>query len=111
MGRASADPHYRRLILLIGLNLALTIAQNMYLEKRMPFSLPELDFQGILPEDCKIMIVIPCLLNSKNVSDEIVKQLEAAAWANPQTGIYLPSSAICRRVKARRGQEDEELIQ
>ena len=99
------------LILLIGLNLALTIAQNMYLEKRMPFSLPELDFQGILPEDCKIMIVIPCLLNSKKRVDEIVKQLEAAAWANPQTGIYFTILGDLPESESKTRPEDEELIQ
>ncbi|MBS5570366.1 MAG: hypothetical protein KHX22_03705 [Clostridiales bacterium] len=99
------------LILLIGLNLALTIAQNMYLEKRMPFSLPELDFQGILPEDCKIMIVIPCLLNSKKRVDEIVKQLEAAAWANPQTGIFFTILGDLPESESKTRPEDEELIQ
>lgn len=98
------------LILLISLNLSLSLAQNMYMEKRMPFSLPELDFQGKLPEDCKIMVVIPCLLNSKKRVNEIVKQLEAAAWANPQPGIYFTILGDLAESESKTRPEDAELI-
>ena len=76
------------LILCTSLNISLTLIQQMYMEKRMPFALPELDFHGNLPENVSIMIVLPCLINSKKRIDEMMDQLEAAAWANPQQGIY-----------------------
>lgn len=99
------------LILLICLNLSLSLAQNMYMEKRMPFSLPELDFQGKLPDDCRIMVVIPCLLNSKKRIDEIVAQMEAAAWANPQAGIYFTILGDLAESESKTRPEDGELTQ
>ena len=77
--------------------------------KTEPVSYTQL--QGILPEDCKIMIVIPCLLNSKKRVDEIVKQLEAAAWANPQTGIFFTILGDLPESESKTRPEDEELIQ
>ena len=99
------------LILLVSLNLSLSLAQNMYMEKRMPFSLPELDFKGKFPEDCRVMEVIPCLLNSKQRVDEIIRQLEAAAWANPQTGIYFTILGDLAESKSKTRPEDREITQ
>lgn len=99
------------LLILIGLNLSLTLAQRMYMEKRMPFSLPELNFHGELPDDCKIMIVIPCLLNSKKRIDEMISQLEAAAWANPQKGIYFTLLGDLPESDTKTRPEDRELTE
>lgn len=98
-------------IILVCLNLSLIFAQNMYMEKRMPFSLPELDFRGKLPDDCKIMIVIPFLLNSKKRLDEIASQIEAAAWANPQKGIYFTMLGDLCESDSKTRPEDAELTE
>ena len=75
------------LIYFVSINVSFILIQKMYIERKMPFLLPEMDFDGKLPQDCTIMIVLPCLINSKNRIDNMVMQLQAAAWANPQEGI------------------------
>ncbi|MBE7058171.1 MAG: hypothetical protein E7387_03615 [Ruminococcaceae bacterium] len=98
------------LILLISMNVSLSLIQKMYMDKKMPFSLPEMDFSGKLPADCKIMIVLPCLINDKKRVDEMVKQLEAAYWANSQDGICYTLLADLSESTAKTTQEDSEII-
>ncbi len=99
------------LILTVSMGLALTAAQNIFMERRMPFRLPALDFQGKLPEGLRIMTVIPCILSTEEHTDEIMREIEAAAWANPQEGIYytvladLPESDTRTRPEDARAQE------
>lgn len=97
------------LTLIISLGISLSIAQKMYMDKKMPFSLPELDFHGKLPEDCPVMIVIPCLLSSKKHIDAIMKQIEAAAWANPQEGMCYTVLADLPESTSRTRPEDAEI--
>lgn len=98
------------LILPAVMNVSLSLIQKMYVDKKMPFSLPEMDFKGKLPEDCKIMIVLPCLLNSRKRVDEMVKQLEAAYWANPQKGIYYTLLADLPESSTKTTDKDSEII-
>ena len=99
------------LTLLISMNISLSLIQKMYMDKKMPFSLPEMDFSGKLPTDCKIMIVLPCLINNKNRVDEMVKQLESAYWANSQEGIFYTLLADLPESATKTTQEDSEIIQ
>jgi len=99
------------LTLLISMNISLSLIQKMYMDKKMPFSLPEMDFSGKLPADCKIMIVLPCLINNKNRVDEMVKQLESAYWANSQEGIFYTLLADLPESATKTTQEDSEIIQ
>lgn len=64
-----------------------------------------------MPDDCRIMVVIPCLLNSKKRIDEIVAQMEAAAWANPQAGIYFTILGDLAESESKTRPEDGELTQ
>ncbi len=98
------------LILPAVMNVSLSLIQKMYIDKKMPFSLPEMDFKGKLPENCKIMIVLPCLLNSRKRVDEMVKQLEAAYWANPQNGIYYTLLADLPESSTKTTEKDSEII-
>lgn len=97
------------LIFTVSLGISLTIAQKMYMDKKLPFSLPELDFKGKLPEECPVMIVIPCLLSSKKHTDGIMKQIESAAWANPQKNMYYTVLADLPESKTKTRPEDAEL--
>ena len=99
------------LILIISMNISLSLIQKMYMDKKMPFSLPEMDFSGKLPADCKIMIVLPCLINNKKRVDEMVKQLEAAYWANSQEGICYTLLADLTESSTKTTQEDSEIIE
>lgn len=98
------------LVLIIVMNVALSLIQKMYMDRKVPFSLPELDFSGRLPKNCKIMIVLPCLLSSVKRVDEMVKQLEAAYWANPQEGICYTLLADLPESKTRTTEKDSEII-
>lgn len=99
------------LILIASMNISLSLIQKMYTDRKMPFSLPEMEFNGKLPEDCKIMIVLPCLINSKKRVDEMIKQLEAAYWANPQEGIWYTLLADLSESTTKTTPSDRELIQ
>lgn len=99
------------LILSITFNISITLSQQIYMEKKMPYTLPELNFNGKLPENVKVMIVLPCLINSKKRIDEMMYQLEAAAWANPQDGIYYTLLADLPEGKSKTNSQDSTLIQ
>ena len=99
------------LILIASMNISLSLIQKMYTDRKMPFSLPEMEFHGKLPEDCKIMIVLPCMITSKKRVDEMIKQLEAAYWANPQEGIWYTLLADLPESTTKTTPEDRELIQ
>lgn len=99
------------LIYFISINISFVLIQKMYIEKKMPFVLPEMDFDGNLPEDCTIMIVIPCLISSKSRIDNMIYQLKAAAWANPQKGICYTLLADLPESSNITTEKDGELIQ
>ena len=62
--------------------LAVAIANWMSTKLARPYLLPRMDFSKGIPSECRTMVVIPTLLGSQYVIDELVEALEVRFLAN-----------------------------
>ena len=74
-------------IMLIAFNMALRIAQKRKMYKSRPLTLPALEFNGKLPGNCSVMIVVPCLLSSEKRVYQLISELEQLYFANNDPNI------------------------
>ncbi|MBE7066708.1 MAG: hypothetical protein E7385_04050 [Ruminococcaceae bacterium] len=75
-------------ILIISFNIAVRTAQRRHLYKRRPQVLPALDFKGKLPDECSVMVAVPCLLSSEERARNLIQQLERMQLSNKDDNIY-----------------------
>ena len=69
-------------IWMIAFNMALRIAQKRRMFHSRPITLPALEFNGKLPSDSSIMIVLPCLLSSEKRVHQLFLELEQLYFSN-----------------------------
>lgn len=72
---------------IISFNIAIRIAQKRRMQSSRPNVLPALEFNGRLPENCHIMIVIPCLISSEKRALQLASELEKLYFSNHDDNI------------------------
>jgi cellobiose phosphorylase len=53
-----------------------------------PKPLPKMDFTEGIPDVCRTLVAVPCMLTSTKGIEELVEELEVRYLANPETNIY-----------------------
>ncbi len=91
LGRMGASPALAAgallLLLLPASMLAVTLLHWVLTRILPPTVLPKLDFSRGIPLEQKTAVVIPCLLASSEEVEELLRQLERHALANPGPGL------------------------
>ena len=64
------------------------IVHTIITQVRRPKTIPKMDFREGVPEDHKTMVVIPCLLISKKVIDDLIQKLELHYLSNKDNNIF-----------------------
>ncbi|HOA30634.1 MAG TPA: glucoamylase family protein [Clostridia bacterium] len=75
-------------LLVIVQNIAIPILQKIFAKLYPPRPLPHMDFSSGIPDDCKVMCIIPAVIDSPERAKDLVRQLEILYLANREDNIY-----------------------
>ncbi len=75
-------------IVLVVSQFVMNLLSESTTRARQPQPLPRMDFSGGIPEQESTLIVIPCLLGSRQGIDRLISRLEVCYLSNAQTHLY-----------------------
>lgn len=98
-------------LLLVIADFAGKLMQLLFAGRYPPVVLPALDFQEGIPEEYRVMVILPGLLSDVKRTEELLQQLEVAAYANQDPHICFALIGDFRDGPHRQEPEDTAIIQ
>lgn len=95
---------------IIVLNLAMPIVQRLFAKLYPPRPLPYMDFSDGIPDDCKVMCVIPAVVDSAERTEKLINDLEIIYLANCDKNIYYSIIADFKESSKSYEEADKEII-
>jgi cyclic beta-1,2-glucan synthetase len=97
-------------LLLPASDLAITVVQRLVAWLAVPSRLPRLDLLGGVPERARTLVVVPALLPSVQVVEELLEQLEVNAFANLDPHVHFAILGDFTDAQESSAADDEEIL-
>ncbi len=100
------------LLVLVPLSeLSLGLVNYLITVFRSPRKFPQMDYKNGIPEACKTIVVIPCLITDRQTIDELISHLELHYLANQDPNIFFALLADFKDAPTESLAEDSEIIE
>jgi hypothetical protein len=99
------------LALLPASEVALALTQSFVTWLLEPRLLPRLDFEHGIPEECRTLVVVPCLLDGRATVDSLLEDLEVRSLANAGKVLHFALLTDFRDASAETEPNDEGLLE
>ncbi|WP_343551200.1 glucoamylase family protein [Pantoea sp.] len=95
-------------VILISSQLAMQLLSEVTTRTRHPVALPRLDYETTVPDSQRTLVVIPCLISSKQGTDTLLRSLETSYLGNALANISFALLAdFTDNVDQHRADDDE----
>ena len=91
--------------------VAVAISNKMMTFMNKPAFIPKMELKEGIPEECRTMVVIPCMVNSMEDGKELLEKIQVYYAANQQDNIYFTILSDFREDKNEINAQEEEIIE
>ena len=92
-------------------NISILLVNKIFISFLSPALPPKIDLVGGIPENCKTLVVVPCLSSSKVKIDSLVSDLEKRFLSNKYNNLYFALLSDYKDSNELESEEDRRLLQ